>query len=53
MDYSILINLLRTKQIVTPLEKDILDTWNELQKTPLIWILPRDKFYQMQSATRI
>ena len=34
MDYSILINLLRTKQIVTPLEKDILDTWNELQKTP-------------------
>lgn len=34
MDYSILINLLRAKQIVTPLEKDILDTWNELQKTP-------------------
>ena len=34
MDYSVLINFLRQKQEVTPLEKDILDTWNELQKTP-------------------
>ncbi len=34
MDYSILINLLREKQYLTDLEKDILDTWNELQKNP-------------------
>ena len=34
MDYSFLIDLLRLKQEITPLEKDILDTWNELQKNP-------------------
>ncbi len=35
MDYNtLLIDALRAKQYVTPLEKDILDTWNELQKYP-------------------
>lgn len=34
MDYSPLIEFLRQKQYLTNLEKDILDTWNELQKTP-------------------
>lgn len=34
MDYSLLIAYLRQKQYITDLEKDILDTWNELQKTP-------------------
>lgn len=35
MDYiSMLIDVLRAKQCLTPLEKDILDTWNELQKMP-------------------
>lgn len=34
MDYSFLIDLFRLKQEITPLEKDILDTWNELQKNP-------------------
>ena len=46
MDYSILINLLRTKQIVTPLEKDILDTWNELQKTPFDMDSSHDVMYR-------
>lgn len=35
MDYNaLLIDELRVKQYITPLEKDILDTWNELQKYP-------------------
>ena len=34
MDYSLLIAYLRQKQYITDLEKDILDTWNELQKSP-------------------
>lgn len=34
MDYSLLIEALRQKQYLTDLEKDILDTWNELQKNP-------------------
>ncbi len=34
MDYGALINLLRAKKEITPLEKGILDTWNELQKRP-------------------
>lgn len=34
MDYGILIAALRVKQCRTDLEKDILDTWNELQKKP-------------------
>ena len=34
MDYSFLIEYLRQKQHLTDLEKDILDTWNELQKNP-------------------
>ena len=34
MDYSALITLLRGKQYLTDLEKDILDTWNEIQKDP-------------------
>ena len=33
MDYNtLLIDTLRAKQYITLLEKDILDTWNELQK---------------------
>ena len=35
MDYSLLIAYLRQKQYITDLEKDILDTWDELQKSPL------------------
>ena len=35
MDYSFLIEYLRQKQYLTDLEKDILDTWNELQKNPI------------------
>ena len=42
MNYSILITLLRKKQYLTDLEKDILDTWNELQKNP----------FDMDSAAR-
>lgn len=34
MDYSFLIVFLRLKHEITSLEKDILDTWNELQKNP-------------------
>ena len=34
MDCSLLIAYLRQKQYIADLEKDILDTWNELQKTP-------------------
>ena len=34
MDYSPLIAFLRQKQYLTDLEKDILDTENELQKNP-------------------
>ena len=35
MDYNtLLIDTLRAKQYITLLEKDILDTWNELQKYP-------------------
>lgn len=34
MDYGILIAALKVKQCRTDLEKDILDTWNELQKKP-------------------
>ena len=28
---SIMIEMLKQKKYITPLEKDILDTWNELQ----------------------
>ena len=43
MDYNtLLIDTLRAKQYITPLEKDILDTWNELQKYP----------FEMNSAER-
>ena len=31
---SIMIEMLKQKKNITPLEKDILDTWNELQKYP-------------------
>ena len=31
---SIMIEKLKQKKYITPLEKDILDTWNELQKYP-------------------
>lgn len=34
MDYGILMAALKVKQCRTDLEKDILDTWNELQKKP-------------------
>ena len=34
MDYNILITFLQEKHYLTDLEKDILDTWNELQKNP-------------------
>lgn len=34
MDYSFLIEYLKQKQYLTDLEKDILDTRNELQKNP-------------------
>lgn len=32
---ALIIAMLKAKQYITPLEKDILDTWNELQKIPL------------------
>jgi hypothetical protein len=34
MNLSILITMLRAKQYISPLEKDILDTWTELNKVP-------------------
>ena len=34
MDFSLLIEYLRQKGRITPLEKDILDTYNEIQKIP-------------------
>ena len=34
MGFSLLIEGLRQARCITPLEKDILDTWNELQKSP-------------------
>ena len=34
MDFTLLIVGLRQAKCITPLEKDILDTWNELQKSP-------------------
>ena len=39
---SLLIEMLKQKQFITPLEQDILDTWNELQKQP----------FDMNSANR-
>lgn len=43
MDYiSSMINILRLMQVLTPLQKDILDTWNESQKYP----------FDMQAARR-
>ena len=42
MDFTLLIAGLRQAKCITPLEKDILDTWNELQKSP----------FDMDSATR-
>lgn len=39
---SIIIDFLKSKQLITPLEKDILDTWNEYQKHP----------FDMNSANR-
>ena len=40
MDYGILIAALKVKQCLTDLEKDILDTWNEIQKkyTDECWV---------------
>ena len=35
MDFSLLIEYLRQKKEITPLEQDILDTSDELQKNPL------------------
>ena len=35
MNLSLLIEALRQAKNITPLEKDILDTWNELQKFPI------------------
>ena len=34
MNYGILIAALKVKPYLTDLEKDILDTWNEIQKVP-------------------
>ena len=34
MDFTLMIEGLRQAKCITPLEKDILDTWNELQKSP-------------------
>lgn len=34
MDFTLLIEWLHQKKSITSLEKDILDTWNELQKSP-------------------
>ena len=39
---SILIEFLRSQRMITALEKDILDTWNEYQKNP----------FDMDSANR-
>ena len=39
---SILIEFLKSQRMITPLEKDILDTWNEYQKNP----------FDMDSANR-
>lgn len=39
---NLLIEMLKQKQFITPLEQDILDTWNELQKCP----------FDMNSANR-
>ena len=39
---SLMIEMLTQKQVLTPLEQDILDTWNELQKRP----------FSMSSANR-
>lgn len=39
---SFMIEMLKQKQVLTPLEQDILDTWNELQKRP----------FSMSSANR-
>ena len=35
MDFTLMIEGLRQAKCITPLEKDILDTWNELQKNPI------------------
>ncbi len=46
MDYSLLITALRQKVVITDLEKDILDTWNELQKNPI------DRFAMQKQVTQ-
>lgn len=64
MDYSLLIAYLRQKQYITDLEKDVLDTWDELQKSPFdrssaqLQIMAQDTavknvpWYQSKSPTR-
>lgn len=52
MDYSFLIDFLRLKHEITSLEKDILDTWNELQKNPFDMVLQTSKFSLIKSAIR-
>ena len=42
MDFTLMIEGLRQAKCITPLEKDILDTWNELQKSPFDRKTPGD-----------
>lgn len=46
MDYSLLITALRQKVVITDLEKNILDTWIELQKNPI------DRFAMQKQVTQ-
>lgn len=47
MDYGILIAALKVKPYLTDLEKDILDTWNEIQKNHLTVPLHKGRLYRI------
>lgn len=46
MDYSALVEYLRHKQYLSDLEKDILDTWNQLQQNPINMISAKNQAIQ-------
>lgn len=51
---NIVIEMLKTKKYITQLEKDILDTWHELQKQPFDMVSARlQSFYNERKYPQI
>ncbi len=53
MDYSFFIEYLKQKAILPIWKKDILDTWNELQKNPIDFVLQRKARQVLQNDAGI